>query len=410
MWADAVRVHQPNTFDASAAGVAAWSPAQLTDLQIELTNLLVLMEHPQQRQFWLQDARRNLITILYNDGEVDSLRQLARSVGGRDPVAPDTEQERRRVAAARARLLDRGAILHTDIARLSTPGAAPDAAPGNARRNPTSGSGVIEFYDGQVIGVFRSSNQWTVARDLLDRATRTPSRAPEVRLWYQATLTWMLGTMQLNWPQFQRAQQLFPNDPELLYLQGCLHETLASSRVQHIINSMTRIEDETTVRSGRAELESAEPLLKRALKADPSLTEARLRLGRVESLRGNQSSAAMDLRKVVSSSTDPILLYYANLFLGSGLDALGDRDGAKAAYERASAFFPRAGAPRLALSQLAVRSGDREGALARLDPVLRDGGADDRDDPWLRYYVAERRAADTRLTAAYQALLNGTTP
>src|SRR5690348_9704322 len=175
VWADAVRVHQPNTFDASAAGVAAWSPAQLTDLQIELTNLLVLMEHPQQRQFWLQDARRNLITILYNDGEVDSLRQLARSVGGRDPVAPDTEQERRRVAAARARLLDRGAILHTDIARLSTPGAAPDAAPGNARRNPTSGSGVIEFYDGQVIGVFRSSNQWTVARDLLDRATRTPS-------------------------------------------------------------------------------------------------------------------------------------------------------------------------------------------------------------------------------------------
>ena len=106
-------------------------------------------------------------------------------------------------------------------------------------------------------------------------------------------------------------------------------------------------------------------------------------------------------------STDPQLLYYAELFLGAEEEALGNRDAARVAYEQAAEHFPHAQSPPLALSQLARRYGDRGGALhaiARLFALPADE-REPKDDPWWWYYVAQARDAEDLLAAMQRPFL-----
>jgi len=66
-------------------------------------------------------------------------------------------------------------------------------------------------------------------------------------------------------------------------------------------------------------------------------------------------------------------------------------------YERASTLYPRAQSPRLALSALAQRTGNRAEALRAIEPVLGRGEVDLGDDPWWIYYRAQGRATDVLL-------------
>jgi Flp pilus assembly protein TadD len=60
---------------------------------------------------------------------------------------------------------------------------------------------------------------------------------------------------------------------------------------------------------------------------------------------------------------------------------------AKASYERASTMYPNAQSPRLALSQLARQSGDRDSALRALQPIADLPQYERlRRDPWWTYY------------------------
>ena len=264
----------------------------------------------------------------------------------------------------------------------------------------------MEFDDGQIFRVDRQADHWGFARDLLDRLSAPLSRDTSVRLWYRATLSWQLGSHDLQWPQFQRAQRLYPDDPVLLYLRGCLHEVFASPRLQSVAKLIAKQDDRSVLRSMRAELEDAETFLRRATTADPGLLVGRLRLGRVQSLLGKNGPAVEELRQVARSTSDPLLLYYAHLFLGSALESLGARDEARASYERASTFYPGAAAPHLALSQLAMGGANLDASREALEPIFnRPGGSDD-DDPWWSYYSAVGRDADHDVAAAYQALLH----
>jgi tetratricopeptide (TPR) repeat protein len=106
-------------------------------------------------------------------------------------------------------------------------------------------------------------------------------------------------------------------------------------------------------------------------------------------LRGRHDQAAAELRRALSSLTDPRQRYYAELFLGAEEQALGRMSEAKGALDRAIILFPNAQAPYLALGQLAWQSADRAGAqvafehLAALPGVLAD-----REDPWWSYPVS----------------------
>ena len=117
------------------------------------------------------------------------------------------------------------------------------------------------------------------------------------------------------------------------------------------------------VGSERVELHEAEGLFQRVLEPRPGYAEARMRHGRVLGGLAKHTEAASELRRVVTALTDPQQLYYAELFLGAEEAALGNREAARAAYDRAAELFPQAQSPLLALSEIARRSGDRNGAL-----------------------------------------------
>jgi tetratricopeptide (TPR) repeat protein len=129
-----------------------------------------------------------------------------------------------------------------------------------------------------------------------------------------------------------------------------------------------------------------------------------LRLGRVLGLRGRHAEAAAELDRALPSLRDDRLRYYAHLFLGEELAALGRRDAARASYDRAVALFPSAQSARFALSALARRHGDRRTALASIREVLGlPADESSRPDPWWQYHYPVRSDADASLAGLYAA-------
>ena len=148
------------------------------------------------------------------------------------------------------------------------------------------------------------------------------------------------------------------------------------------------------VGSDTAELRTAETFLRRAVTADATHVEARLRLARVVGQLGRHQEAATELRRAAGETEDPLLLFYAHLFLGREEEAQGHAGEARTAYERAATLYPSAQSPRLALSQLAWHAHDRDGALQALQPPA---DADSDDDPWFSYRFAQGRHFDELL-------------
>jgi tetratricopeptide (TPR) repeat protein len=132
-----------------------------------------------------------------------------------------------------------------------------------------------------------------------------------------------------------------------------------------------------------------------------------MRYGRVLGGLGKHAAAVVELRRAAAELTEPELSYHAHQFLGAEEEALGNREAAQAAYERAAALFPHAQSPLLALSQLARRFGDRNGALRAADRLfaLQDDPDNERDDPWWTYYLVQARDADDLLVAVHQPYL-----
>jgi tetratricopeptide (TPR) repeat protein len=247
---------------------------------------------------------------------------------------------------------------------------------------------------------------WELARSLLDKVVPAAARDEFVRGWYSATAAYLQGLGQLTPTHFTRGLNLFPGDGELLFQAACLHESIAEPRVQDAIQSAVVPSDvRFNVSSRRAELRDAESLFRKALKAQPDHVEARVRLGRVLGLRGEHAEAETQLRKAVADAKEPLLQYYAQLFLGAEREALGDRSQARDLYVRAALLYPDAQSPRLALSLLAARDRNYADALGAMSTVLALPG-DTRIDPWWNYHQSQGRNAPTDLKDVYTAFLD----
>ena len=123
--------------------------------------------------------------------------------------------------------------------------------------------------------------------------------------------------------------------------------------------------------SDSQELLDAEGLFRRVLELKPDAVEARLRLGHVLLRLGRFREAAGELRQAVPLlESDAQLLYDGELFLGAAEEALGNYEASRVAFERAASLYPTAQSPRLSLSELARRRGDRPGALRELQQVF----------------------------------------
>src|SRR5262245_54201523 len=428
-WLKAVLAHEPARLDDPAETLAAWPTPVVRTLWIDVYNLIALMRNPGIGRFdFRPPGQRTVQQIRYSYSDVRRLRQLACAASGslRESVcinidaARELDAELRRLAhlADEAKMrgdanyvLRRGALLHADIgmpARGATGPVESATALGPQRLR-------MNISDGLGDDLQSNAPHWEVARMLLDHVRpagaekAAPGRDEMVRQWYRATAAWMELRQDYETLHLDRAQEIFPNDPDILFLNGCLHETYAASFVQNAVQGMVVPTGVVfDLKSDRGELHHAESLLRRLAAVRPEFGEGRLHLGRVLLLLGKPAEAASELTQALESTSDELLRYYGELFLGAARESLGNFDLARAWYSRAADLQPDAQSPRLALSALARRRGDRSTALQEIRRVFALSARDARDDPWLNYHLSHARDADALYDALTGPFLSGT--
>lgn len=382
-WLEAVEHHQPGTSDSALAVVAGYSIAELDRVSTDAHSLLAIAADARATTFSAAGGSGVRRRINYTRAEVRRLRALS---------GPFQQMD-----GANA-LVKRAAVLHTDVILRSG-----DVQEGTSSPRGTPTGLVLEMADGEHLGNRQTVPHLAFARTLLDLVKPTPSGDQTVRLWYQATLAALYGSERYEMPQIVRALELFPDDAEILFEAGWLHETLARSKVQMAIRA-ARMPMGATLAIGRSgwELDRAQSYLERALRANPDLVEARIRLGRVRTLRGNPRDAVIELQRARASTKNRLLLYYATLFLGAAEEAQHNVPGAREAYGDAAALYPTAPSPRLALSRLATVEGRDDVALQDVIRAVRVPPDAERADPWWSYDVAFGRNAPALMAALYR--------
>ena len=179
------------------------------------------------------------------------------------------------------------------------------------------------------------------------------------------------------------SQDRYPKDPVFSLLWGNLQERFAASAVVDV--SLVRdVYISEYVIAWRAVLNGARRAYEEALEVDPHATEARLRLGRIETLTGDLDKARKNLDQALSEAGTPRLRYLAALFLGAVATADHRSGEARAHFEQAWSVLPGAESAALALSHLADARGDDAGARKWLERTL-GVPVGQRDDPWETY-------------------------
>lgn len=312
-------------------------------------------------------------------------------------------------------ILDRG----DDLLLLRTATLLTDVAvhvPLDERPHSTADGRASVSQDGGTLGVAALDPHLSWSRRLIDRLARNKrsTRYPEMRAhalaWYRAVAAWLAGRLNLAdlGPHVQRSLQIFPGDAGVLADAACYFETFASPLLQATMapasnakpvrrRARPRMDDEATTTGNLLEL--AERHFRKALEIDAAQVEARVRLGRVLTLRGRLPEAKLQLeRATAEAAADPRLGYLAHLFLGRALEEAGQTDAAARAYDAADRIVPGAQSVGLARASLSSRRGD---AAAARDGIERfftaDAGPAGAVDPWWTYHRTLGRDAGAAL-------------
>lgn len=347
-WIAAVERHGPGRPDDASQTVAGWSHRDVAGAVADFDALESAL-------------RKRFISIPRGPAPSSSIevRGWRATVADAMALLHLTNQERTQFSTAR--LVQRAALLHTDVAIAEWDRSS--------RADAWSSSPNTSFHLG-------------VANVLVDRLRRDRGHV-FVRRWYVAVAALLQARQEITAqpPFLQRALSILGNDPALLVMAGSVHELLASPRMD-LAPSSERIR---LVKGDQ--LRRAEGFYRRALEEDAGRVEARLRLANVLGEMGRHAEAVAELTRVPTESVDVWVAYCAQLILGQQEEALGRFEAARRAYRGALRFSPRARSVHLALSHLARRQGDRASAVARLSDMLRFPAQND-DDPWDDYHVA----------------------
>jgi VWFA-related protein len=244
--------------------------------------------------------------------------------------------------------------------------------------------------------------QLAAARELLD----TLPDGPERRSWQK---DWLLvaGYILEGQSRFPEARRLFDDaarlsadDPEVLLAQGTVAEVLSllpelqpATREAAPVGSPMLPELVERGQRGRLETQALE-LYERALKRDEGLLEARLRRGRIRSLRGQAREAEADLEAIARQTTEPYLRSLAWLYLGDLEERAGRTEEAVQSFRAALDARPGFQTATVALAEALHRLG-RIRAAGRAVAESLSAGVVDPEDPWVGYHLglAWRRGA-----------------
>jgi Flp pilus assembly protein TadD len=257
------------------------------------------------------------------------------------------------------RQLEIALVLHTDAAsRARLAFTLPEVATGRADRFFASHESIAR----RIVRILEA--EATTDRDL-------------IRAWYRFTLARLQTYYVLR--DAERLGAAAPkwvlDDPEVLLARAAVHEMAWRRRNE---------DDDDLGLDGN--LDHAERWLRAAVVAAPGLVEARVRLGRVQTMRGDLKDALTTLRGV-SRDTEAGFAYLAKLFEGDVLDKLGDRQGARAAYQAAIAIMPAARSGPTALAHLLHAAGDRRQAAQVVTALIAEPESAAVEEPWLVYSV-----------------------
>jgi len=389
-WIDAVGHHRAGETDPALSTIGEWTYEDVELMRPFLESLVGAQPRGNE------ERRQRLSRLTAADQA--AIRELHVRLG------LDVDAFRRRAA-----ILHTDAVLRLEPPRVATPPSNRTQGPDWARRSSTSSGRRVDVmsFDAQFRNLEYSNPHWELAMDMLDALPASP-RDPFVADWYAAIGVFLVEQRRFSdaLVHFDRARGLVPGDPRVLYGEARLHETLSSPRMQNFVR-VTTLDNGVFVRgidNARTELRRAETLLQRALIADPELVAARLRLGRVVMQQQRWEEGLKLVERAGADAQDRILRYYAYLFTGDALLALGNLEDAKRSYERALTSFPDAQSPRLGMAAALGAGGAREEAVAAVLPALTNRPDPD-DDPWWVYYdsnAEEEAAVLERLRAPFR--------
>jgi tetratricopeptide (TPR) repeat protein len=251
------------------------------------------------------------------------------------------------------------------------------------------------------------------ARALVDRDLLPGSgdAASFVRDWYLCMVHHAHGEMLLTSATVHARAGLarLPDDPLLALALGTLEETIGSIGNPPLGTAPAAYDTRAyqawlgRVEGHHERLQAAARALELALRSEPGLDEATVRLGRVRWRLGEPATARQALEQVVARSHDEHLLYLAWLFLGRVHEDAGRVAEAEAAYRTAATLDRQSQTARIALSHLLFAGGDEAAAGAALGEALAPAGHRDRPDGFWEYPWGRAREAETCLLGLRQA-------
>lgn len=432
VWLQAARLHRWGEADVSAWAVASFTSDDLEEL---LPALVHYLDYGRTTMLAQQQARQPGANVVSNaacqscDASGRERQRLLRQTQSRAPIP-----ERLRDVPLPDRLNDliiRGVMLHSDAATRLRPARQvhPTTGAFNVLQLPRE---IVQSSDGQFVGTTAAVGHWYLARALLSFVTPEPGLDPLRRQWYHAATAWFAarGDFAGLAPHVVAAQALFPDDATLAFDLGWQSETAATPKVQHDLRALIaqalaewtkykigrantcdlvacdRDKNPFGIKNERESLADAERHLSRAIRLDPTMTEAYVRLAHVRTLMGRAADAQALFMKLPPSA-DVTVTFYAAMVEGGMLEALGRLDDAAAAYQRAGDLFPDAHSVNIALSAVEQRRGDATRAMGFAHRVV-DPSAGERSptDPMVAYVFGRGRDVEAtwaRLSTALEA-------
>jgi tetratricopeptide (TPR) repeat protein len=240
--------------------------------------------------------------------------------------------------------------------------------------------GAVMLHTARAFSAFERNNngefrvQLALAQAYVDKLASLDRRAPFVATWRVLVLAILHdGRSLLAADQFaRRARDSSGDSPELLLALGATEEM--AWWIHH---------EEDADPGVKGDLKDAERHYRQALIVAPALTEARLRLGRILTLR--DEAEGMKILAEISQSAETTYRYLAQLFEGDVLEKRGDIVEAERRYTTAITLLPTAQSAYMALAHLHHARGARNDAAQDVRSSAGARDVPDTADPWFWY-------------------------